>query len=259
MTESTRQNGSYQSLQRGLQILQIVQDRGRMLIAEVSDELGIPLSTVYRYVAALKQSGFALEIDGYLIPGERLTETSDDSPHLVNVASVVLKRLRRESGMTAALAVRVNITAMCLAVELAHPKHRVSFAPGVVRSLYAGATALPLLAYAPERVVKELIDAELRPYTNATLTPDIIVPYLEQVRADGYAVSYGQVNPGMTGVGVPVMLDGKCLCSLSLLGNEYLSTDRLQRVVSLLKQGADELVARLSSLKRNEIWVGSID
>ncbi|GAB2563526.1 IclR family transcriptional regulator [Leucobacter ruminantium] len=259
MAESRRPVGQYQSLQRGLQILQIVQDRGRMLISEVSEELGIPLSTVYRYATVLKQSGFALEIDGYLIPGERLTEHSEHSPHLVSLASTVLKRLRVESGMSAVLAVRVNITAMCLAAELAHPRHRVSFSPGVVRSLYAGATALPLLAHAPDRVVRELLETELRPYTNATLTPEIVAPYLEQVRREGFAVSYGQVTPGMTGVGVPVLLDGKCLCSLSLVGGEYLGTDGLDQAVTLLKQGATELVARLPTNTRNEIWVGSND
>lgn len=230
-----------------------------MLISEVSDELGIPLSTVYRYATALKQSGFALEIDGYLIAGERLTEQPEHSPHLVSLASTVLKRLRMESGMSAVLAVRVNITAMCLAVELAHPKHRVSFSPGVVRSLYAGATALPLLAHAPERVIREVLDTELRPYTNATLTPEIVSPYLEQVRKDGFAVSFGQVTPGMTGVGVPVLLDDKCLCSLSLVGGEYLGTDGLQQAVALLKQGAAELVARLPNHTRNEIWMGGND
>lgn len=97
----------YHSLQRGLQLLSLVQDEGRMKIAEISEQLDIPLSTVYRYVSVLKSSGFAYEIDGYLIAGERLNEANWESPHLIQIASPILWRLRKQTGMTAVLAVRV--------------------------------------------------------------------------------------------------------------------------------------------------------
>lgn len=256
---TVEQNGAgprYHSLQRGLQMLSLVQDNGRLRVSDISERLGVPLSTVYRYVAALKDSGFAREIDGYLVASERLAEPGLESPHLVQMAAPVLHRLRRETGMSAVLAVRVHISAVCLDVALAHPTHRVSFTRGQVRSLYAGASALTLLAHAPQKVVKELVGAEMRTYTNATLTPEIIGPYLQQIRRDGYAVSHGQITPGMVGVGVPVLVDGVSVCSLSLVGEEARDLISVPEAVTALQSGAEELIARLPSTGGNEVWLG---
>ncbi|PPG27251.1 hypothetical protein C5E10_15500 [Pseudoclavibacter sp. RFBG4] len=244
---------AYKSLHRGLEILQLIQGRGRLKISEISSELGMPLSTVYRYVTVLRDAGFAIEIDGYLMPSSRLAESDDASPHLVRYAAPVLRRLRELTGMTAILAVRVHITAVCLEVSYAHPQHRIPFGRGKVRSLYAGATALPLLAYAPKKVVRELLSGGLRAYTTATMSPEMIEPYLRQVRAEGHAVSYGQITPGMVGIGVPVFAGGRVLCSLSLVGDER-QTGVLDERVALLKQGAAELAAKLPSNVDLEVW-----
>lgn len=256
-----RQGGGprYHSLQRGLQMLSLLQDSGRMRVSDISERLGVPLSTVYRYVAALKESGFAHEFDGYLVASERLAETGLESPHLVHMAAPVLQRMRRETGMSAVLAVRVHISAVCLDVSLAHPTHRVSFTRGQVRSLYAGASALTLLAHAPQKVVRELLSAELRTYTNATLTPEILAPYLQQIRQDGYAVSHGQITPGMVGVGVPVLVDGVSICSLSLVGEDARDSISVPDVVAVLRSGAEELIARLPEMDGNEVWLGEGD
>lgn len=253
----TSGSSGYRSLQRGLQVLGLVQEQGRLRISDISDQLGIPLSTVYRYVSVLRSSGFAHEIDGYLVAGERLAEGSDNSPHLVQMAAPILHRLRKETGMTAILTVRVHITAVCLDVSYAHPLHRVSFGRGQFRSLYAGASALPLLAYAPKKIVRELLSGDLRSYTTATLPPEMIDPYLRQVRAEGYAVSFGQITPGMAGVGVPVVVDGDCVCSLSLVGEELRFAEQLDDLVAALRVGANELVVRMSSNTEEKGWGSS--
>lgn len=257
-TQDHRSGGpGYGSLQRGLRVLGLVQEQGRVRISEIGETLGIPASTVYRYVRALSGTGFAHENDGYLVAGERLAEKNTaDSPHLVQMAAPVLRRLRQRSGMTAILAVRVHITALCLDVSYAHPQHRVSFRRGEVHNLYAGASALPLLAYAPSRVVRELLSGGLRPYTTATLTQELLDPYLKQVRQEGYAVSRGQVTPGMTAVGVPVVVDGQCLCSLSLVAEERRFAGALDAAVQLLREGAKELIGRLPASEDGNVWGG---
>lgn len=247
----------YRSLQRGLQILALLQEQGRLRVSEISEKLAVPLSTVYRYANVLASSGFAHEIDGYIVAGERLAEEHDASPHLVSMAAPILRRLRQETGMTAILAVRVHVTAVALEVALAHPQHRVTFGRGRIRSLYAGASALPLLAYAPQRIVSELLSGDLRPYTNATLSPEMINPYLQQVRADGYAVSHGQITPGMIGIGVPVLVNDVCLCSLSLVGEEPQFTGRVDEAIAALQVAATQLVNYLPSDRESEAWHGA--
>lgn len=250
---------SYNSLQRGLQLLGLVQDEGRMKIAEISERLDIPLSTVYRYAAVLKNSGYAYEIDGSLVAGARLAENNGEATHLIQIVSPVLRHLRKTTGMTAILAVRIHITAATLDIVLAHPEHRISFGRGKVRSLYAGASALPLLAYAPQRIIEELLSGSMRPYTSNTLTPEIIEPYLQQIRDQGHAISFGQVTPGMVGLGVPVIVDGNCVCSISLISEETQNRPKTMEALKLLKAGASELATEIGSRNEQEVWVGAND
>ncbi len=231
----------YSSLQRGLQILELVQEKGRASATEISHKLDLPLSTVYRYIAVLRESGFAIEVDGTLVPTERLAEGWSDSSNLVRLANPTLHALRTEMNMTSILAVRVHTVALSLAVAYAHPQHRISFRRGQMRSLHAGASALALLAHAPDSIVKEVLSRGYRGYTAATLSPAQLAHELERVRTNGYSISVGQTTAGMMGFGVPVIVHGACAASLSLVDEVGSKHDSEQEIVDALKSTASEL------------------
>jgi DNA-binding IclR family transcriptional regulator len=246
----------YSSLSRGLDILSLLQSSGRLRASDISERLDLPLSTVYRYVGALRESGFAIDVDGYLMPSNRLAETGADADadHLVHYSAPVLRRLRDQTHMTAILAVRIHTAAVCLEVSFAHAKHRISFQRGQVRALYAGASALPLLAFAPPSVLREVLESDFKRYTSATPKPVEMERELAQVRAEGYAVSYGHLTPGMVAIGVPVIVDGRALCSLSLVG-ETQSLAPVATLVDALRGGTRELLARMPSSAVQEAWL----
>lgn len=236
----------YASLQRGLQILHLVQEKGRASATDISRELDVPLSTVYRYIAVLRESGFAIEVDGTLVPSERLAEGWSDISHLVRLANPILHALRTEMGMTSILAVRVHTVALCLAVAYAHPQHRISFRRGQMRSLHAGATALPLLAHAPDSIVKEVLSRGYRGYTAATLSPAQLAHELERVRTNAFAVSLGQTTAGMMGIGVPVIVNGACVASLSLVDEINTKHGTEEEIVAALKAAAADLGRKIA-------------
>ncbi len=242
------------SLSRGLDILSLVQETGRVRPAEVSRRLGVPLSTVYRYLGTLRDSGFIVDVDGHVMPSARLAETGEESEHLVHYAEPVLRRLRDRSMMTVILAVRIHTAAVCLEAAFAHPKHKISFQRGQVRALNAGGSALPLLAFAPKSVRREILEGGLRPYTAATPTRAELEREIDRVRATGYSVSYGHLTPGMAAVGVPVIVDGRCLCSISMVGEAPLAMP-IGSAVQLLREGASELLARMPSESAREAWL----
>jgi len=243
----------YRSLSRGLEILSLVQEVGRLRAVDISRRLDLPLSTAYRYIAALRNSGFVVDIDGALVPSSKLAETGEDSEHLVRYAAPVLKRMRDESNMSASVVVRVHTAAVCLDAAFAHPKHKISFRRGQVRALYAGGSALPLLAFAPPSIVRDVLEGTFRHYTAATPNRTEVEAELDRIRKDGYAVSYGQILPGMVAVGVPVMIDGQCLCSLSLIGEARALTS-IDNAVNILRAGARELLGRMSPIAASEAW-----
>lgn len=244
----------YSSLNRGLEILTLLQQEGRLRTADIARILDIPVSTAYRYIGVLREAGFAVDVDGYLAPSDKLAEPAEQSEHLVQYSTPVLRRLRDETSHTAVLAVRVHTAALCLEAAFAHPKHKISFQRGKVRALYAGASALPLLAFAPPAVLREVLDTDFRRYTSSTPNPVEVERDVRQIRTDGYAVSYGHLTPGMVAIGVPVIVDGKCLCSLSLVG-EAQSLAEVDALVEVLRGGAAELLARMPSSAIDEAWM----
>lgn len=244
------------SLSRGLEILSLIQESGRLRVVEVSRKLEVPLSTVYRYVTTLRDAGFVVEVDGLLMPSAKLAASGNETEHLVRYAAPVLRRLREASQMTALLTVRTHLAAVSLEVSFANPKYRISFRRGDVRALTAGASALPLLAFAPQSVIREALDGELLRYTSATPDKAMVEQEIEQIRRVGYAVSVGHLTPGMKAIGVPVIVDGHCICALSLVG-EVAEALPVDRAVELLRAACGELLREIPSSIVEESWLNT--
>lgn len=246
--------GELSSLGKGLEITDEVRKAGRLRAADVAGRLSMPPSTVYRYLRTLREAGYLIEVDGYFIPGAPFAEPEVESAHLVSYAAPVLARMRDATTMTALLTVRIHTAAVCLEAAFAHPKHRISFQRGHIRALYAGASALPLLAFAPAPTSTEVLEGEFRRLTSATPQRRGIEAEIERIRRAGYSVTRGQVTPGMVAVGVPVMVDGRCLCALSLV-SEPVATLSVDHCVEVLRAGAGELVGRMPKNAAEEAWV----
>lgn len=242
--DASRGAGELSSLDRGLRILAFIQDNGQVDAGRIIAGLDIPSSTVYRYVRLLKNAGFVVEVGGQLLPSRRLADPSvAGSQHLVDLARPVLGRLRERSGLGCALTVRVHTAALCLD-SWRGGSGSVAYHPGEVLALYAGASATPLLALAPGPVRRQVLGGRLHRFTAATPDAATLRTELAGVRERGYHVSRGWLTPGMTAVGVPVMVAGSCLCALSLIGTDCELAD-VTGGVELLRRGAGELVARL--------------
>lgn len=236
--------GELSSLDRGLRILAFIQDRGQADVTEIISELGIPSSAAYRYVRLLKKSEFLTEIDGKLLPSERLADrAAGGSGHLVDLARPVLTDLYRRSGLNVVLAVRVHTAALCLDTRRSG-SGSVSFHAGQILSLYAGASAAPLLALAPASVQRQVLQGRVQRFTAATPGAAALRTELAAIRAQGYHVSKGWLAPGMTAIGVPVIVAGSCLCALSLVGRDDALTD-ITEPLDCLRDAVAELTARL--------------
>jgi DNA-binding IclR family transcriptional regulator len=240
-------SGDASVLARGLQILDLAQQRGRLKALDVARELDLPVSTAYRYLRQLREAGYLVELDGYILPSERFAdpEPGHAPAHLARFASPVLARLRQQTNASAVLTVRVRTAALCLDVSLADTRYRrLTLHQGAVRALYAGASVTPLLAFAPSRVIKEVLTGNLKRFTSSTPSRAGLQDELARIRDDGYAFSHGALDPGLAAIGVPVLIDGHCLCALSVVGDE-----RALAVpgpfLAALREAAAELLGRI--------------
>lgn len=241
------------SLTQGLRILAHVQEHGPVRARDLGAALDVPTSTVYRYLATLVESGYLIRVDGQVLPSDRLAGRDAPSHHLVELASGTLRALRRETGLSALLTVRVHTVGVCLESVVATPSHRLHLGRGQVHPLYAGASMTPLLAHAPTEVVESVLHGPLRRFTAATPDAETIRHGLPRVREQGYALSFGEITPGMGALGLGVVVGGRCVCALSLVGEAVSVTD-LERLLPRLRAAGTALEAVLSRPGAQEAW-----
>src|SRR5699024_6009889 len=120
----------------------------------------------------------------------------------------------------------------------------------------AGGSALPLLAFAPPGVVQMLLDRPVRGTTAASPTPDELAQLLPRIRSEGVSISRGHITPGLTSIGVPVLAGGRCLCSLSLVGDddELPSGAVLNDRIDQIRTAAEKISAALPDTVVREEW-----
>ncbi|CAJ0853712.1 hypothetical protein R1479_00162 [Ralstonia mannitolilytica] len=235
---------------RVLMVLATIARHGRPVAARELIELtGLPQSTLYRQVALLKRWGFVLEAAGTYAPGPislQLALGFDHASHLVQEARIGMGRLVAESGESVGLVVAVKDQAVCLEMVESQQSLRCSFEKGRGVPLLAGASAKSLLAFMPAAASRAILADLLagQPEQQAQLQTE-----LAEIRAAGYALSEGEVDPGVWGVSVPVFrLPGHALGSITLMAPATRVRSKEQRLIDMTVAAAASISARLQDI-----------
>lgn len=212
------------SFVRGLRVLTAITDSGSARASDVAAELGLPLSTVYRYIRTLREFSLLEEYDGSYVAGWRLSELSGHDAsrtRLVELGYSFLAEIADATGETSVLTVRVGTNAMCLRqVESVH-EERAAFRLDHLLPLYAGTGQRVLLAHAPQGVIDHVLSERVRQLTSRTLSSSTIENELVKIREQGWAVSRGELTQNALAVAVPVFSQGnEVVCSLAAAGIE---------------------------------------
>jgi DNA-binding IclR family transcriptional regulator len=209
------------SFGRGLTVLLTVAEHGLVRADAIADLLGMPVSSVYRFLRTLKDFGLVVESDGGYGLGPRLSAIAGQGPSHAQLATLglpVLEELQRRTGETADLLVRSGRHALCVQQMQSNHTIRVAFRIGGLLPLYAGAEQRVLLAFAPPHVIDEVISEDPKRFTSGTLSAAELLSSLEQIRLRRLAVSHGEYIAGTTAVAVPVFAGNRVVCSLGVAG-----------------------------------------
>jgi len=216
---------------------------------QIADRLRVPLSSTYRYLGVLADFGLARPVGngGQYALGPKtvgLWVSFRRSFDLAAVARPCMVKLAEETEETVLLTVVVQNRAVAIEAVDSPLPIRYSFRIGVERPLYAGASAKALLAFLDEPQIEEAL-AEAR--TEAPHLYGGLAEAIARIRADGYAVSEGEVDPGACAVGVPIFGEGNMLeGALSVVAPIYRTgPDRLQFLIEKTVQAAREVEWRL--------------
>lgn len=216
-------SGTPTSFARGLSVLVAIAENGDISVEDIAAELGMPLSTAYRYIRTLRDFELVEEHEGRYVPGWRLLELSGQHlthARLAEIGTSVLRDIVDALSETAVLTVRVGTQAMCLRqIESPHAI-RYAFRINQLLPLHAGAGQRVLLAYAPPAVIQRVLTSPLTRYTGHTHDRERLRRDLEHIRFTGAAVSHGELNTGAVAVAVPVLSAGEVVCALTVAGPE---------------------------------------
>ncbi len=190
---------------RVLQVLAVLAQQGKsMPAAELMERTGLARSTLYRQLARLKRWGFVLESDGCYAPGPlslQLALGFDLASHLVRQARPDMVDLAQQSQESVGLIVAVNDQAICLDMVESQHSLRCSFEKGRSVPLRAGASAKCVLAHLPEAVRAAVLDSQ---WGAGTPERDAAQRESDAIRKAGFAMTAGEVDPGVWGCSVPL-------------------------------------------------------
>jgi DNA-binding IclR family transcriptional regulator len=232
-----------QSIDRAAQLLvRVVQSDEPTSVAELAETTGLPKSTTSRLVGALERQGL-VQRDGRasIRPGPVLLRFAgrDDLADVVALAAPALDRLAELSGET--INIGVATAAGVDQLDQRDSRHFIGSTNWIGRQVPYHCTAQGKVFLADGAAPMPTSRLErLAPRT--IVEPALLEVELENVRAEGYATTLDELEPGLWAVAAPIRRDGTTIAAVSISG----PTMRLRH--GLLQELAHPLVAEMRQL-----------
>jgi len=236
-------------------ILTLLADSPSLTVAEIAEQMNLPRSTAYRYVAALKAHLLVEESEqghGYGLGPKvlELASTMSRRP-LREVARPYLERIGRETGETVILCGFRDHVGVCLEKVEGHHALRVSYELGDTYPLHASATGKAIYAHLEPKERKQILRAVgLEAFTDTTITDaDVLEREAEKVRDRGYSESHGEAIEGTRGIAAPIFsFSGRVVASIGVSVPQHRGTgENRTRLISLLRDAARLITRELTS------------
>ena len=232
--------------------------RDAWTVLAMSDALEVPASSVYRTVRELVAEGFlepsagtTYRLGAAFVEFDRLTRLTDP---LMQMGEPILRDVVRQAKIVCVgiLARLYHETVMCIAdAAAAGATFHSSYERGRPMPLMLGATSQAILAQLPARRLKRLWEKE--PLSRRTRHEQFeeLQQHLAGIRRAGYAITRGEIDKGLVGIAVPLVVAASgTAASLSLVVEARILNRALeQRLVLLLISSAQMLAEDLSAPK----------
>lgn len=190
-------------------VIGVLESRGEASAVEIAERTGEPLSSVYRLLQSLTGVGWVdrgwrrgtyrlglllLTIGGQL----------EDKLDVRECALPSMRHLLETTGSTIFLCVRRDTRAVCVERLEGQAVRSLAMQLGSSLPLFVGAAPRAILAFLPPAEQRSSLRASRLPGDPPRPDATAIQADIEQVRRDGFAVSDGDVTPGIAALGAPV-------------------------------------------------------
>jgi DNA-binding IclR family transcriptional regulator len=234
------------SVGRALEILSLLtEDRPVVTIREIVDSTGLAKTTVIRLTATLEQSGLLWATSNGFMAGPglwRWAHLARSSWELPPETRRMMRELAARQRETVNLYVARDIVRVCIAQQESPQPLRHVVHVGDELPLWGGASAKVLLADAPAALLARV--ARSSPYGEGHVRR--LQEWIDEARTQGYAVSHGEREDGLSAVAVPILSPtGTVVAALSLSGPTIRFTEaKVAEFAADLRQVAHRLNER---------------
>jgi DNA-binding IclR family transcriptional regulator len=253
MTKRDVPPASVQSVDRALEVLEILGRDGEGGVSDIADALGVHKSTVSRLVSVLESRGFVEQVSdrgkyrlGFTVV--RLAGASMSRRDLGRESRDICEPLAYAVGETVNLA--VLDTGRAVNVTEANGGAGIALRTFVGQSCPAHATSSGkvLLAGLPEHRLAPYLAVELERFTPTTIvTVAALRDELAVVHEQGWAAARDELEDGLTAVAAPVRdHTGDVVAALSISGPSFrMGADRIPDLSRQAIDAADAVSVRL--------------
>lgn len=216
---------------------------------ELSEASGFSLSTTYRYVSALRETGL---IDRISDAQYRVTDlifvlaeaARAARPPLDELAAPILQRIRDATDESVFVATRAGWNVIMVTREESRRPVRLQFEPGRPMLLHSGSLSRILLAaMAPQERAMYLASLDPGVRQRDVLSDEA----LQRVSLEGLTESFEEVDEGIWGTAAAVTRRGEVSAALGCAAPLYRNDgERRALIKKLVREGAEELSHILS-------------
>ncbi|MEE3361938.1 MAG: IclR family transcriptional regulator [Anaerovoracaceae bacterium] len=240
------------SVTRALDILIYIYSRnGDVAVTEISRDLGIYKSTVFRMLATLKAKKFVTqnaETEKYSLGPELfiIGSSMNNQSELVKFIKPYSERLNKEMNEAvnvSVLSVMSNGEYQSVIIHKEESYHglNANMEIGSRNDCYCSAVGKCLIAFSDD-INLEIYKGRMKKFTDNTITTfAALKKEIEKVREQGYAVDNEEREKGLFCLAVPVIINGTTEAALSISGPETRMREDLDEKIEFITKLRDEI------------------
>ncbi|MDB5029278.1 MAG: transcriptional regulator, IclR family [Candidatus Eremiobacteraeota bacterium] len=216
------------SLEKGLRLLQTLSDRTDaewhgLSLKDVAASSELDKATAHRLLRSLAKYGYVAQDERgrYAIGSAALAlaHAAFESNRLVRRTLGIMRALHAATEETINLSERHELASVTIHEIPSTHQVRYTTRIGAASPLHLGASSRATLAFSAAPVRNAVLERPLERVTeNSIVDLAALERTLERVRADGYAISFGERVPGTNSIAIPLLgSDGHAIGALAIL------------------------------------------
>jgi DNA-binding IclR family transcriptional regulator len=237
------------SVERTMNIVDLLAEEGEMTLGEIADTLGHPKSTLHDHLKTLQDLDLLVnERNGYKLSGKFLEIGSKwrSTKDIYQISKEEVDELANNIEEHASLMIEEGGMGCVLYTAKGPKSIKLSIHPGIQSPLNTTASGKAILAYLPEKRIHEIVgNRGLPKLTENTITDlETLKTELSEIRSRRYGTNHDEQVEGISGYAVPILSqDQRVYGAVSVYGPSYRinTPEKEAEFIDLLQQSANVL------------------